>query len=155
MSLFSPRSPAEADDSLAGLTAVGAGAAAIIYAANVAETFIDGGLASIVGYGQIALGVLIVAFYLPAILFLKSRRSIAGGARSDEGFLNAVIRKATSTAFGLTVAFTVLLGLMEHTVLSRLTTESVTDLVVAFALGAFAISYFVINRFSDENGAEA
>lgn len=155
MSLFSPRSPAEAGDSLAGLTAVVAGIAAIIYAANVAEAFIDGGLAPIVGYGQIALGVLIVAFYLPVVLFLKSRRSSGGGAQSEEGFLNAVMRKATSTAFELTVAFAVLLGLMERTVLSHLTAKSVSDLVVAFALGAFAVSYFVFNRFSDENGAEA
>ncbi len=146
------RSPAEASDSLVSLTAVGAGIAAIVYSANVIEVFASDTFADIVGYGQIIFGLLILLAYFPSLLFLKARGGRAAGKHSAGGFLYAIMQKAIIRAFNLTIGFLIVLSLLAHTVLSHFTAESMVDLVIAFALASFSISFLMINRFGDEVG---
>jgi hypothetical protein len=52
----------------------------------------------------------------------------------------------------------ILLSVFDRTVLARLTAETAVDIVITFALAAFAFTFFVINRvgrFGDEAGDEA
>jgi hypothetical protein len=42
----------------------------------------------------------------------------------------------------------IVLSLLERTVLARLSAETAVDLLITFALAAFSLSFFVINRFS-------
>lgn len=148
------KSPAEASDSLANLTAAAAGAAAIIFAGNVVEAFDIVVVGDWVGYAQIVLGLLIAAVYLPALLIFKTRGAQVDGMRPAEGFLNAMIRRAASMAFNLTVGFLVALSLLKNSLLSHFSAEAAVNLATAFALAAFSISFFVLNRFSDELGQE-
>ena len=146
--------PAEASDRLATLTAAAAGVAAMIYLANVAELFASGLLADLVGYGQIGLGLIVLVVYLPALLLFKSRGGHAEGIRSAGGFMNAIMRKAASTAFNLTIGFVVALSILDRTVLSHFTAKSAIDLVIAFALAAFSVSFFILNQFTSGLGDE-
>ncbi|MEQ8558197.1 MAG: hypothetical protein RIB03_07750 [Henriciella sp.] len=154
MSIDSPRSPAEASDRLVNLAAAGAGIAAIIYSANVVEGFVSEAVADFVGYGQIAMGLIILLAYLPALLYLKSRGGRGTGKHYTAGFFNTIMRKAIVNAFNLTIGFLIILSILSRTVLSHFTAESMVDLMIAFALATFSISFFVISRFSDEAGKE-
>ena len=76
------------------------------------------------GYGQIGLGLIVLVVYLPALLLFKSRGGHAEGIRSAGGFMNAIMRKAASTAFNLTIGFVVALSILDRTVLSHFTAKS-------------------------------
>ena len=154
MSANGKHNPAEASDSLANLTAAAAGAAAIIFAVNVVEFFASETVGVWAGYGKIVVGLLIAAVYLPALSIFKMRGGRVDGMRSADGFLNAMIRRAASMAFNLTIGFLVALSLLKNIVLSHFTAEAIVDLAIAFALAAFSISFFVLNRSSDETGHE-
>lgn len=148
MSFLNPRNPAEASDGLATLTAAATGLAALIYSVNVIEVFVSAATADLLGYAQIAGGVLIVAVFGPMLLFLKSRGGKPAGKPAGGGYLNALFRQAALTAFSLTLAFMIVLSIFDRTVLARLTAQTAIDLVITFALAIFAISFFIIDRFS-------
>lgn len=147
MSIFNPRNPAEASDGLATLTAAATGLAALVYAINVVEVFVPESTAELFGYVQIAGGVLIVAIFAPLLIHLKRRGAKPAGRGSSAGYLNALFRQASLTAFSITLAVMVLLSMLESTVLAHLAAETVVDGLITFALAMFAISFFMINRF--------
>ncbi len=143
-----PRNSAEASDSLATLTAAGAGLAALVYSVNVVEVFVSEALADLLGYGQILLGLLLLLGYLPALLFLKSRGGRPTGRDSPEGFSNLSFRQATFSAFSLTMVFLIILNVLDNKILAQITAKTAIDLVIVFALTAFAASFFVIDNSS-------
>lgn len=148
MQFLRPNNSAEASDGLATLTAIGAGLAALVYSANVAEAFVTQAVADYLGYGQIIVGLVIALGYLPALIFLKSRGGQSTGVSAPEGFLNASFRQAAFSAFSLTMAFLIVLSVFDRTVLAQFTAKTAIDLVIVFALTAFAASFFVIQNFS-------
>lgn len=148
MSVLNPRNPAEASDGLATLTAAATGLAALVYAINVAEVFIPAATAELLGYAQIAGGGLIVAIVAPLLIRLKMRGGKPAGRGTSAGYLSALFRQASLTAFGLTLAVMVALSIFDRTVLAHLSAETVVDLLITAALAFFALSFFVINRFS-------
>jgi hypothetical protein len=148
MSFVNPRSPAEASDSLATVTAAAMAFAALIYSVNVIEVFAPDSSAGWLGYFQIGAAVVLIAVFAPLIFFLKSKGGRSAGKSAAAGYLSALFRQAALTAFSLTLAFMVLLSLFDRMVLSRLSAEAAIDLVITFALAIFAVSFFIINRFS-------
>lgn len=147
MSVLNPRNAAEASDTLATLTAAATGMAALVYSVNVIEVFVSDGTAELLGHVQLAGGILLVAVFAPILILLKRRRGRAAGRRDDESYFGALGRHATSTAFAGTLAFMILLGLLERRVLAHLTAETAVDLLISFALAMFALSFFLIDRF--------
>ncbi len=143
-----PHNSAEASDTLATLTAWAASLAALVYSVNIAEVFVTEAVAAYLGYGQILFGLVILLGYLPALIFLKSRGGRPTGASSPEGFLNASFRQAAFSAFSLTIAFLIALSLFDRLILANVTAKTAIDLVVVFALAAFAASFLVIKNFS-------
>lgn len=149
MPIFNPRNSAEANDGLATLTAAATGLAACIYAINVIEALIPEAAAALLGYIQIAGVILIVAVIAPLLIHLKRRGGRPAGRRSSSGYLGALFRQASLTAFSLTLAFMVVLSIFNRTVLTLISAETVVDLIITVSLALFALSFFVFNRFSD------
>lgn len=147
MSVLDPRNAAEASDILATLTAAASGLAALVYSVNVIEVFVSDGTAELLGHIQLAGGILLVAVFAPTLILLKRRRGRVAGRGDDESYFGALGRQATSTAFAITLAFMVLLSLLERRVLEHLSAETAVDLIISFALAMFALSFFLIDRF--------
>ena len=157
MSFINPSNSAEASDSLATLTAAAIALAALVYSVNVVEVFVSEATGDLLGHAQIAGALLILAVYGPLLVFLKSRGGRPAGKPSAGGSLNALFRQAGLTAFSLTLVFMIVLSVLNRSVLSHFSAEAAVDLVITFALAAFAVSFFIINRFSrfgDELGEE-
>lgn len=158
MSVLNPRNAAEATDSLASVTAAAVGLAALVYSVNVAETFVPEAASELLGYAQIAGGLLILVVFGPLLILLKARGGRPAGRPSSGGYLSALFRQAALTGFSLTVLFMIVLSVFDRTVLARFSAETAIDIVITFALAAFAISFFVLNRLGrlgDELGDEA
>ncbi|MDT8342101.1 MAG: hypothetical protein RQ751_11370 [Longimicrobiales bacterium] len=148
MSILNPRSPAEARDVLATLTAAAVGVAALVYSVNVLEVFVPEGTAHVLGLAQIAGAVLILAVYAPMLVRLKRRGGRPEGNDSAGGsYLQAVFRQASSTAFSVLLVVLVVLSLLERTVLAHLTAGTAVDLIITLALTVLSLSYFFVNRF--------
>lgn len=147
MSVLNPRNAAEASDGLATLTAAATGLAALVYSVNVVEVFVPEGTADLLGYLQIAGVVLILAVYAPLMIHLKVRGGRPAGGGTSGGYLDALYRQASLTAFSVTLVFMVVLSLFDQRVLAHLSAETAVDLLITFALAAFSLSFFVINRF--------
>lgn len=156
MSFLNPRNPAEASDFLATLTAAAAGLAALVYSVNVVEVFIPKGAADLLGHAQIAGALLILGVVAPLMIFLKIRGGRPAGRGTSGGYLDALYRQASLSAFSITLAFMIALKVLDRTVLAHFSAEAAVDLVITFALAAFAVSFFLINRFGriGEGGGE-
>ncbi len=146
MSILNHRNAAEASDTMATLTAAATGLAALVSSVNVVEVFVSAATAELLGYLQMAGGILIIAVFGPMWFLLKKRAGRAAG-RGASGYLTAVVRRASGTAFSVTLAFMILLSLLERRVLVHLSAENAVDLLVSFALATFALSFFLIDRF--------
>ena len=156
MSVLNSRNSAEASDSLATLTAAATGLAALVYSVNVVEVFAPEGAADLLGHVQMAGALLVIAGFGPLMIFLKSRGGRPAGRGTSGGYLDALYRQASLTAFSATLAFMIVLSLFERTVLVHLSAETAVDLLITFALAIFSASFFVINRFSRlDPGAES
>lgn len=156
MSVINPRNSAEATDGLATLTAGATGVAALIFALDFASVFVSEAAGAVFGYVRIAGGVLIAGAYLPLLIVLKRRGGQPAGRATSPGYLSALFRQAALTAFSLTIAFLVLLSIFGESFLARFSAERSIDLMLAFGLASFSLSFFVINRFSrlgEEAGA--
>lgn len=156
MSILTPRNAAEASDALATLTAAATGLAALIASVNVVEVFASEGTAELLGYLQVAGVILILAVFAPTWFLLKRRAGRSAGRGASGSYLNAVVRKASGTAFSVTLASMILLSLLESSVLAHLSAENAVDLLISFALAMFAVSFFLIDRFGplDEGAGE-
>lgn len=146
MSFLNPRNSAEASDVLATLTAAATGLAALVQSVNVIEVFVSEGTAELLGYMQMAGGILIIGVFAPMLILLK-RRGGKAGEGAGESYLSALLREAASTAFSFTLAFMILLSLLERRLLAHLSAETAVDLLITVVLALFALSYFLIDRF--------
>ncbi|MDT8368157.1 MAG: hypothetical protein RQ745_03045 [Longimicrobiales bacterium] len=147
MSLLNPRSAPEADDARATLTAAAAGVAALVQSVNVIEVFVSEGTAALLGHLQLAGGILILLLFAPMLIRLKKRGSTAAGHGDGGSYLGALVRRASSTAFSITVVVMILLSVLERRVLAHLSAETTVDLLITFAFAIFALAFFFIDRF--------
>lgn len=148
MSILKPRNGAEASDALATLTAAATGLAALVQLVNVIEVFVSEGTAELLGHFQLAGVILIIAVFAPLWILLKKSAGRASRRGASGGYLSAVVRQASGTAFSVTLAFMILLSLLDRTVLAHLSAETAVDLLISFALAMFALSFLFTDRFS-------
>lgn len=147
MSFMNPRNPAEACDSLVTLTAAAMALVALLQSANVIEFFAPEAVTGLLGTAQSAGAVLVVGVFGPLFIFLKFRGATPAAKSSSGGYIGALLRQTALSAFSATIAFMVMLSVLGERVLSRFTAEVALDLVISFAFGSFAVSFFIINRF--------
>jgi hypothetical protein len=81
------------------------------------------------------------------LILLKTRGGKAAGHGAGGSYLSALVGRASSTAFSVTLAFMILLSFLERRVLAHLSAETSVDLLISFALAMFALSFFLIDRF--------
>lgn len=139
-----PKSRADIADRLAGLTAIAAGLAGLIYTAGVIQALTDGEVAAWFDTAQIVGGILILLGFLPLFYVMKAR---AGDAANDawkgDGFTAVQFQRAGITAFVATVVGLIFLSMLNRLVLSRISAEVLADGVIGFALIAFSLSFFL------------
>jgi predicted neutral ceramidase superfamily lipid hydrolase len=151
MSYFRPGSKAEVTDRLAELTGVAVGLAALIYAINVVQGFAAPAVVMTLDAVQVVGGLAILGVYLPLTIWFKTRFAgvILNPWKSD-GFMGAALKRAGLFAFSATVVFMIVLSMLNRLVLSRISSETLLDLVLAVALLVFAVCFFLFGR----DGAE-
>ena len=100
MSYFKPQSSAEVTDRLADLTGLAVGLAALVYIISVVQNFVAPGMAELLDTAQLVGGILILAVYLPLLVFFKTR---FGGQSmtpwKTDGFMASVFERAGFKAF--------------------------------------------------------
>ena len=153
MSFLKPANGAEAGDRLAILTALGAGAAALVHSINVFETLTGPAMAEALGLVQLMGGVLIAAVFAPLFVWFKLR---AGAPRinpwKSESFFGDVARRAGMTAFAAALLSFVVMSTLDRFLLSRISAEVMLDIAITLLLGAFALAFLI--HSAGPSGAE-
>lgn len=147
MTYFRPETKAEVTDRLAELTGLAVGLGALIYGASLAQSFSAPAITMTLDAIRMVCGILVLAVYLPLMIWFKTRFSgvVLTPWRSDS-FMGAALKRAGLTAFAAGVLLMVALSTFDRSILSRMTADSVIDLVLAVSLLVFAVSFIVFGR---------
>ena len=153
MSYFKPGNNAEATDRLADLTGLAVGLVALTKVIAVVENYVSPGAMEALDTVQLVGGLLILAVYLPLLIYFKTRFGIVTmNPWKSDGFIASVLKQAGLTAFSVLLIAMVFLSMLDNTVLSHVSAEILLDGLIAAALAAFSVAFFAYSRGGASEG---
>jgi len=138
-------SPAQIIDNFMQRTALGMLLMTIAYTMSTAMYAVAPETAEVLDKLQLGLGLLVLLVVFPAFLrMVKLRRRMRSDCSETDGYIVAMFRKASTLAFSLTFVFLIIMQVVTEKFQTELPAEFFINAVLAFSLGVFSITFFVL-----------
>jgi hypothetical protein len=139
--------PAQIIDSFMQRTALGVFLLALAYTVSAAMFVASPRVAELLDKLQLGLSIVVLLVVFPAFLrIVKLRRRSGSDCEETDGYIVAMFRKASATAFSLTFVFLVVMQVVTEKLQSDLPASFFVNLIQAFTLGVFSIIFFLLVR---------
>jgi len=142
-------SPAQLLDKFLQRTAVGVFLLTIKYVVSAAGFVVSDELADHAGWLQIVLSILVLVVVFPAFLkYLNLHRKKE--CPDTSGYVIEMFKKSAVKAFSLTFVFLIAVKWMAGNYLMGLPTLFFINAILAFTLGVFSITFYLLLRTDDD-----
>lgn len=144
--------PAQMADKVLSRTALSVGIVTLAYIISASEYFLSGILLSIVSYIQLGLSLSVFVILLPSFfIFAKLRAKNKQACSVAEGYISNTFNRAASTSFRWTFIFLLCVELTVKKTTLDLPFPFYIDLVIAFTLGIFSLTFYLLVRQDNDD----